>query len=820
MKGKVIIAFLIACVALVLAWNVSSVTFRQMLTTVETISAPNEKLTLVNNLSKSINRLDQLQRTMAINSQAYNGVFFKEFGNIRNTLDTLGKLYKDNPAQLQQINLMQKLLLERNQLFLNYLKVKGNIVNNDAMSKQLKSLDGMLLNRSEKADSTTILTLEKKVSTTTILPVDKNESKGFLGRLFGKKKDAGKPGNEKIVSEELQVTVDTIAVADADNTLKEVKEVMLSMKEKQLQQKRKFISNEAELALADNQLTSQMLGILQQVEEDVMRQSAKNNVQARLVVNSGIKYINIILISFLLLTAFLLYFILTDISKSNAYRKQLELAKEEAEYHAAAKQRFLSNMSHEIRTPLQAIIGYTELMKNGMADKYNIDAIYHSSTHLLQIVNEVLDYSRIISDKFSFNLSVFNLSELLQEVVSVMSLSASEKSLELLTNFDLSPSELVEGDAFRLKQILYNLLSNAIKFTDSGKITVTASCKRHNNSAHLMLSVQDTGIGITDQDLKRVFNEFDQGNSPDKNKITSGSGLGLSIVKAITEAQGGRIYVKSDVGEGTTFTLFMQFAVAEAEAPGQSFKQILAQPYKGKIWIVDDDAFILQLCSTILSNNGIDHVCFNDPQHVADMPWDDAVTCILMDMRMPGINGLMLCNMLRKRVPENVKIYALTAQVHAQERDGDVLNVFDGLLIKPFREKELLDLIHVSPVRKKQSFEHAPDLESLHKMTFGDEAQMKKILERFMSDSLQDIDSLEKAVLNYDSDTASLILHRVAGRTAQIGSRYLAAQFRKLETELRENNIRHESAALINESVQNLKHLVSYIQAEIETVTI
>lgn len=810
---KVIIAFFIACTALVLAWKVSNVTFQKMLNTVETISTPNDKLTLVNSLSKSINRLDQLQKTMTINSQAYNGLFFKEFGNIRNTLDTLANLYKDNPVQITRIKLMQQLLLERNKLFSNYLEVKGKIVNNEAISKQLKSLDGMLLDQSEKSDSTTVRKSEVKVSTITILPAETEESKGFFGRLFGKKKDAQNSRKDKVVNEELNITVDTIAVAASDSALQEVKQAMLSMKKKQVQQTKEFISNEADLFYADNKLTSQMLGILEQVEEDVVNQAADNNIQARQVVNSSIKYINIILVTFLLLTAFLLYFILTDISKSNVYRKQLELAKEEAEYHAAAKQRFLSNMSHEIRTPLQAIIGYTELMKNGADNKYNIDAIHHSSMHLLQIVNEVLDYSRIISDKFSFNLSNFNLLELLAEVVSVMRLSAKEKSLELLTNFDLSSSELVTGDAFRLKQILYNLLNNAIKFTDSGKITLSASCKHHNHSSHLMLSVQDTGIGIADEDLKRVFNEFDQGSLVDKSKITSGSGLGLSIVKSITEAQGGRIYVKSEVGEGTCFTLFMRFDIAkQPETIRPDNQEFLS--FNNKVWVVDDDPFILQLCSTMLQNNNIKHRCFNLPEDLLNTAWDDEVTCVLMDMRMPVINGHTLCNTLRKRIPATIKIYALTAQIHTEESKEVLLKGFDGLLMKPFREKELLNLINSAGENVIPS--PGPDFDSLRKMTFGDENQMKKILERFIEDSNSDINQLNVAIENSDNENMTLVLHRIAGRTAQIGSKHLASDFRKLEFNLLENQVDEEELMKINESVKNLRNLVGYIKAEIE----
>lgn len=807
-KGKVIIAFAIALTAILLAWNISKLTFREMIHTVESISAPNDKLTLVNHLSRKITRLDQLQRTMALDRETYNGTFFKEFGELRLILDTLELLYKDNSQQARRINVMKKLLLDRNRLFIDYLSSREKIIDNKAFSEQIKSLNGMLSSRSGKADSSQILTTEKRVSTTTIFPIEKGNPKGFLGKIFGRKKDFQSAGHEKVVNEELNITVDTITLAPQDSTLIEVKHAMLNMKKKQLQQSKSFINHETELVLAANNLTSQMLMILQLVEEDVMKQSAANNQQARDTVNGSIKYINIVLVSFLCLTAILLYFILTDISRSNAYRKQLELAKTEAEYHGAAKQRFLSNMSHEIRTPLQAIIGYSELMKKGQADDYTINAIYHSSMHLLQIVNEVLDYSRIISGKFSFNISTFNLTQLLEEVVSVMRLSVKEKSLELITKFDLSDIDFISGDAFRLKQILYNLLSNAIKFTDNGRVTLIASCKPHNGYAHLMLSIQDTGVGIASKDLKRVFNEFEQGSVAKKD--TSGSGLGLSIVKAITEAQGGGIHVRSEMGKGSCFTVNMRFEIAKTpDYLNQDSKEILL-PFNAKVWVVDDDSFILQLCSTILKNHSIKHVCFDKPEKILTTQWDDEVNCILLDICMPGINGSELCKLLRNKIPADVKIYALTAQALPEERNTILLQGFDGLLMKPFGQEELLKLINPSNSKNADSIVQ-PDFNSLKKMTFGDNEQLQKILNSFIEDSENDITILKTALKRQNKEEVTLLLHRIAGRTAQIGSKQLALDFRRLELNSVAGIDKAEEEKML-ETLINLNVLLGYIK--------
>src|SRR5690606_24504477 len=246
-----------------------------------------------------------------------------------------------------------------------------------------------------------------------------------------------------------------------------------------------------------------------------------------------------IILAFFLITTIMLYLILGDIRRNNAYRLALEAAKEEAEYHAAAKQRFLANMSHELRTPLQSIIGYSEQLKQEHpVEDTKIDAIYQSSEHLLQIVNEILDYSRITSGKIVLNEKPFSVEDLANSVVAVMKTQAHAKGLTLDFNTRILGSGDVLGDAFRIKQILFNLLGNAIKFTDQGKVTLNVSTVVYANKTELNIVIKDTGKGIPAEDLERIFNDFEQSENANSG-VYFGSGLGLSIVKAICESMNG-----------------------------------------------------------------------------------------------------------------------------------------------------------------------------------------------------------------------------------------------------------------------------------------
>lgn len=784
-KGKIIIALLLACFALFMAWGVSKVAFKEMLTTVENITAPSEKLRVVNAISRKIGNLDQRQKKQAFNDPGNYNELFKESRQLRLVLDTLAGLYTDDSVQLNRIRTIKKLLSERDKQFINYLKVRERLVNNRSFSAQVKNLSAMVARGSEQADSTIVAT-EQKTSTTTIYPTEERP-RGFFSKIFGKKRANEEDNGVKIVNEE-KVKRDTIALSAEARMTKNLEASLKVIEKEQRLKNESFLNREAILTNANNLLVSQMLDVLRKVESEVVAQIELNGIQAKNVVNTGISTISIIMLVFFFLTILLLYFILTDITRSNKYRAQLEQAKDEAEYHGMAKQRFLSNMSHEIRTPLQSIIGYSEIIrKQAHPQRKDVEAIYHSSEHLLQIVNEVLDYNRIISGKFTFQEKAFDMVELLNEVVSVMRAQAENKMLSLRTEFDLEGLAYVEGDPFRLKQILYNLLGNAIKFTPRGEVVLAVFYKRQGDLLHFTFMVKDTGIGLTEAESKRIFNEFEQASPVENEEVNkAGAGLGLPIIKSLIEQQGGRVYVKSKKGEGSVFTAYLTFtAVAKPLAENAAF---IPPQYNEKIWLVDDDQLILDLCKIIFQSHGIEARLFSSSLQLLEAEWDDQVKYVLMDMRMPEMDGLKLCQLLRARLGDQVNIYAITAQVLPDERELLLNNGFDGILMKPFKEEELLAVFKPGAGIQMTGFESQEaielDLSNLKKMTFYDEEQLQRVLVRFNEDSLNDSREIQEAMANDDQPTLRLITHRMAGRIAQLGAGKLAAAFRSMEIEL------------------------------------
>ncbi|KQM72554.1 histidine kinase [Pedobacter sp. Leaf216] len=803
-KSKVIIGFLFACFALLLAWGISKFAFTRMLDTVEEISAPNDRLRIVNDLSHKIARLDQLQRDEAFNKQGTYS-FLKESRKLRSTLDTLRKLYRGDSAQLARIKSIKNLLSDRDKQFVNYLKVREKLVNTKSFSDEVKKLNELVATRSRQTDSA-VLTTETTTSTTTVAPEEEQKSRGFLSKLFGKKKS----DVYKIINEEFKVKRDTLNAKAEDSIMKSMTGSLKNIELEQRQKSQKFLKREADLSNASNALTAQMLQILREVEGEAVAQVDLNGIQAKEVVNDGITQITTIIIIFFLLTVILLYLILADITKSNRYRKALELAKDEAEYHGKAKQRFLSNMSHEIRTPLQSILGYAELItQQNIPNKKDVDAIYQSAIHLLQIVNEVLDYNRIISGEFSFNNQVFNIRNALEEVVSVMRPLAEQKSLQLNVALDLADLEFVKGDVFRLKQILFNLLGNAVKFTLKGEIKLLASYKKQGEDLHFHFTVKDTGIGFDEKDIPKIFNEFEQIESPEKYIINqAGTGLGLPIVKSLIETQGGRIYVKSKAGVGTTFNIYIKYENTTERVNDALDLEHYAIVNPGTVWVIDDDKLILDLCGMIFLKNKIPYKSFTQVADILHTEPEADLKYVLVDMRMPEMTGIELCHLLKKKLPAQVKFYAITAQVLPEEREMVLSEGFDGLIMKPFKAVDILSIFD-----KTEILTTPPefDFSSIEKMTFGDQQLLEKILNRFKQDSIDDAAELKKYLDENNQDKSRLLVHRLAGRTAQMGSKTLANDLRTLEIEIAENGLTEHTKAEVLAQIRKLDNLIAFI---------
>lgn len=804
-KGKIIIASILACAALFTAWETSKSAFVVVLNSFQKVSAPNDKLRQVDELSYMVMQLDQEQKANILAHRYKSTAHVAETKKISAKIDTITTLYATAPKQVKRLKTLKKLLLERDLLYTDYANVREGLINNKAFTAQLSELND-IVNKSAAQTDSMVTSTERKISTT-VTPAAHKKHVGFLKKLFGRA-DTDTTHNYKVV-EEVHVQQDTLTSGLKDSLIQGVGRTMQVMAKTQQVKSQAFVRREALLGRANANVTRQMLAILKKVEADALAQAAGEDAHARDAVKDGIERIGAIMILFACLTALLVYFILRDISRINKYRRDLEAAKEEAEHYALAKHRFLSNMSHELRTPLQSILGFTEIIRDDpRPQKKDIETIYRSANHLLQIVNEVLDYNRIISGKFTFVDEPFDLAQLLEDVLSVMRPQAENKGLRLICETDIieNTGEL-SGDAFRLKQVLYNLIGNAIKFTDEGSVTLKTSVQDFKKHVICRFEVTDTGVGLFEDEIDHIFNEFEQAGS--EKRVRSGTGLGLAITKALIESQGGHITVKSEPRKGSTFTFGLKFRKTERIAARE--QEIIAiQPVNtsGKVWVIDDDSFILEFCARVFDQYKIAYRCFNSALTMLDAEWDNGVTCILIDMRMPRMDGAELCRLMRKKAPAGTRIYALTAQVMPDEISSITEYGFDGLLMKPFSGSELVNMVGGRQAQKAATLNPLLDLNALEKMTLGNPGQTGQILLHFAEDTLHDIARLKPAMNKKRIDDILLLTHRIAGRTAQVGAGELSKNFRLAEMQLRKSGEPSaEWLEKLNEQIDELQDL-------------
>jgi PAS domain S-box-containing protein len=387
--------------------------------------------------------------------------------------------------------------------------------------------------------------------------------------------------------------------------------------------------------------------------------------------------------------------------------KSIREAKINAERTAKAKSTFLSNMSHEIRTPLNVILGLSELInKNDHIDekllRKNIDGIDFSAKNLLSIVNDILDFSKIEAGKLTIQSIDFNLRKLVTTLADGFEIKALEKGLKLVANIDPDIPSIVIGDQFRLNQILTNLISNAIKFTQTGEIKINvALVSQKDEEIGLQFNVVDTGIGIAEDKLDKIFDSFYQLDNPESPKVT-GTGLGLAITKELIHLQDGVLNASSVVGEGSNFVFLLTFKRSKLKGLANLIPTFTKSNKKLnglKVLVAEDNKmnqfYIKQLLKkldveTDIAENGQEAVkMFQNSDYYYDL--------VLMDMHMPIMDGIEAISLIRKSKKYSMKktsIVACSADVFPEARKNAIKAGIDFYLTKPLSEEALKEVLN------------------------------------------------------------------------------------------------------------------------------
>jgi PAS domain S-box-containing protein len=353
-------------------------------------------------------------------------------------------------------------------------------------------------------------------------------------------------------------------------------------------------------------------------------------------------------------------------------RKSAEAARKKAEAAVRAKEQFLSNMSHEIRTPLNAIIGFTGLlMKTELSEnqKKFMSAIRTSGNTLLLLINDILDLAKVNAGQMKFDNSPFHLAKSMDDVALLFEEKILRKNLDFELYVDPKIPEVLLGDSLRLNQVIINLLGNAIKFTEKGKIQLSLKLvKQDKTTACIEIAVKDTGIGISEDRVKTIFESFQQASN-DITKLYGGSGLGLTIAKQLVEGQGGTLKVTSKLGEGSVFSFRLTFQKTDLPIQiEESLPEIEKDKRKIRVLVAEDVVLNQLLIKTLLDGFGFEWEIAGNGEIAVEKLQSGSFDIILMDLQMPVMDGYEATKQIRTVLHSNIPIIALTADVTTMDR--------------------------------------------------------------------------------------------------------------------------------------------------------
>lgn len=378
---------------------------------------------------------------------------------------------------------------------------------------------------------------------------------------------------------------------------------------------------------------------------------------------------------------------------AEAAKRKAESATLIAEAAVKAKQQFLSNMSHEIRTPMNAIIGFTKVLLKtevSVKQKEYLTAIKLSGDSLIVLINDILDLAKVDSGKMVFEQIPFKLASSISAMIHLFEAKIQEKNLLLIKEYDTRIPRVLLGDPLRLHQIIINLISNAAKFTSKGSITVRVRLvSEDENEAKVQFSVIDTGIGIAEEKLKKIFENFQQASS-DTSRLFGGTGLGLAIVKNLVEPQGGLLSVTSKPGEGSDFSFTLSFRKTDAEAAlDTELIELNKEIINISVLVVEDIALNQLLMKTILDEFGFECDIAANGRIAVEKMHNKKYDIVLMDLQMPEMNGFEATEFIRNKLHSDIPIIALTADVTTVDLVKCKQVGMDDYIAKPIDERVL-----------------------------------------------------------------------------------------------------------------------------------
>jgi signal transduction histidine kinase/CheY-like chemotaxis protein/HPt (histidine-containing phosphotransfer) domain-containing protein len=704
--------------------------------------------------------------------------YYKIISNIDEKVNGLRSECLNDTALLEQTDTISQ-LIEENIFIWNKLLLLNH---DDKVVDYMKQLSDQLDSASESS--------QKK-------------EKGILKRVFSR-------SNKSLLNEQ-EIMNNLNEIVEQDRTTKE-----------------KLIRQETQLAVTSSEIKEKFYDLITKMENEITDLIKAKAVSANEIAGNTYRWLIMISISGGLLAVLVLFILIRYVRKAYSYQIVLENSKDEAERLARTKELFMANISHEIRTPVTAISGFTgQLLYESLDENINrsLKIIKSSSDHLLKIIDDILDFSKLQNNKLTLEKVHFRIDQILEDVYLLFEKQAQQNNTRL--SYSLSPDtpSVLLGDPYRLKQIIINLVSNSVKFTKNGSVYFEVSCrKKQPSKIDLIMEFNDTGIGIDESKLNIIFEDFTQAEMSTTRKY-GGTGLGLSIVKKLIELQDGTIDVRSRKNQGTLIVCRIPFMVGDEKQIKAEVSHPLSIPEEItglKILIVDDEEYNRLLFKKILDRWKIKcHEVVNGMEAL-ELLKVDQFDLLFMDMRMPGIDGLKTTRFIRTEMkisePEMPIVFISAAPLNEdlQKYRNAGMSAF---LQKPFTEEMLLATIVAVVTNKSQVIvgetgkkdDHKTDsgdkinLHNLYHISGGDEEFVKQMLASFITTTETGLKELQDAVISKNWDSVADLAHKILSPCRHIGAMDLYNLLSKIEKSIRNDNNTESVESLTGKSLREFE---------------
>lgn len=721
--------------------------------------------------------IGQTLRTGKLNEYYH---YLKAMKEVNASIDTLETILTDT-LQQARLDTVRTLLQNKQWNMYAVLEAMRNTPTDQIYQEQLDSL----IAQQDSLLSTPHI--RRKVITHHNSYTIHHKKKGFFKRLA----DVFAPGKEdstqvsNVIQEEYTDTLDEVysPIDTISSMITGIQHKVFQTRQKETEMLNTRISS---LRVIGSGLSQRVNQLLENIEHDEQEAARTKLMQEEEIRKEAAETMAKIAIAAFVLVLVFSIIIARDITRNNHYRRELEKAKSYAENLLVAREKLMLTITHDIKAPAGSIIGYIDLLirlVNDRRQQFYLSNMKSSAQHLLALVTSLLDYHRLEAGKMDLHPVAFNPHELLTDIYNSFLPLAEKKQLQLDFKEELPETLTLEGDPFRIRQIVENLLSNALKFTAAGGITLQA--EYHGNQ--FVFSVSDTGCGMTASEQERIFKEFTRLSSAQGQE---GFGLGLSITRKLVELLLGRIDIESAPGKGSTFKVSMPLpSISPKPIPDTKEPTITLPKIHLRIAIIDDDRIQMHLTEAMLHNAAeevkgfkVETVCCEQPEELIEQLKNRTFDLVFTDIQMPAMNGFELLHHLRNQdfaQAQSIPVIAITARGDMNENDF-LQKGFAGMLQKPFNQSELKKMVKnalthltvsdnipdTSPVQK-EAHETSPHTDQpynfspLTAFSEDDPEAAKEILRTFAQETQKNMEKLQAAISNKDMEALCATAHKM-----------------------------------------------------------